>query len=96
VPPEHPETALVVDAAGAHRDIVCVQEERVVGNDNTVRYRGLSLQIPPSPLRPHFVKARVRVHEYPDRTLAICYGPRCLARYRPDGSPLNHDQPLAA
>jgi hypothetical protein len=66
VPPEHPETALVVDAAGAHRDILCVQEERVVGNDNTVRYRGLSLQIPPSPLRPHFVKARVRVHEYPD------------------------------
>ena len=27
---------------------------------------GLSLQIPPSPLRPHFVKATVRVHEYPD------------------------------
>jgi transposase len=96
VSPEHPETAFVTDAAGVHRDILCVQEERVVGNDNTVRYRGLSLQIPPSPLRPHFVKARVRVHDYPDGTLAIFHGPRCLARYRADGSPLDHDAPLAA
>jgi len=67
-----------------------------VGNDNTVRYRGLSLQIPPSPIRPHFVKARVRVHAYPDGTLPIFHGPRRLARYRADGSPLDHDQLLAA
>jgi transposase len=96
VPPEHPETAFVADLAGVHRDILCVQEERVVSNDNTVRYRGLSLQIPPSPLRPHFVKARVRVHDYPDGTLAIFHGPRCLVRYRADGSPLGHDALLAA
>ena len=96
VTPEHPETAFVADRAGVHRDILCVQEERVVGNDNTVRYRGLSLQIPPSPIRPHFVKVRVRVHDYPDGTLAIFHGPRCLARYATDGSPLDHDQMLAA
>jgi transposase len=96
VPPEHLETAFVADAAGVHRDTLCVQEERVVGNDNTVRYRGLSLQIPPSPIRPHFVKVRVRVHDYPDGTLAIFHGPRCLARYQVDGSPLDHDQLLAA
>jgi transposase len=96
VAPEQPETAFVADRAGAHRDILCVQEERVVGNDNTVRYQGLSLQIPPSPLRRHFVKARVRVHDYPDGTLAIFHGPRCLARYRADGSTLDHDALLAA
>jgi len=96
VTPEHPETAFVADRAGVHRDILCVQEERVVGNDNTVRYRGLSLQIPPSPIRPHFVKVRVRVHDYPDGTLAIFHRPRCLARYRADGSLLDRDQPLAA
>jgi transposase len=96
VAPEHPETAFVADRADAHRDILCVQEERVVGNDNTVRYRGLSLQIPPSSIRPHFVKVRVRVHDYPDSTLAIFHGPRCLARYRADGEPLDHDAPLAA
>jgi transposase len=96
VVPEQPERAFVADAAGAHRDILCVQEERVVGNDNCVRYRGLALQIPQSPIRPHFVKARVRVHDYPDGTLAIFHGPRCLARYRADGEPLDHDAPLAA
>ena len=37
VPPEHPETAFVADLAGVHRDILCVQEERGVSNDNTVR-----------------------------------------------------------
>ena len=96
VAPEHPETAFVADAAGAHRDILCVQEERVVGNDNCVRYRGLSLQIPPSPVRPHFVKAKVRVHDYPDGTLAVFHGPRCLARYRADGTLLGADHMLAA
>jgi hypothetical protein len=44
------------------------------------------VQIPPSPIRPHFVKAQVRVHDYPDGTLTIFHGPRCVARYRPDGS----------
>jgi transposase len=95
--PEQPESAFVADRAGAHRDVLCVQEQRVVGNDNTVRYRGMALQIPPSPLRHHFVKVRVRVHDYPDGTLAIFHGPRCLARYRADGSPLEHvDQLVAA
>ena len=96
IAPEQPETAFVADRAGVHRDILCVHKERVVGNDNTVRYRGLVLQIPPSPIRPHFVKTRVRVHDYPNGTLAIFHGPRCLACYRADGSPLDHDQPLAA
>jgi transposase len=96
VPPEHPETAFVADRAGAHVDILCVQEGRVVGNDNCVRYHNLSLQIPPSPLRAHFVKARVRVHDYPNGVLAVFHGPRCLARYQADGSPLDHDRLLAA
>ena len=30
-------------------EILCVQEERVVAKDNTVRYQGLSLQIPQDP-----------------------------------------------
>ena len=68
----------------------------MLGNDNCVRYRGLPLQIPPIPIRPHFVKVRVRVHDYPDGSLAIFHGPRCLARYRADGRALDHDQPRAA
>ena len=59
-------SAFVADAMGAWREILCVQEDRTVGNDNTVKWQRLSLQLPPSRLRAHFVKATVRVHEYPD------------------------------
>jgi hypothetical protein len=32
-------------------EILCIQEERQVGNDNTVTFHRHRLQIPPSPLR---------------------------------------------
>ena len=38
------------------RNILCVQEGRVVAKDNTVHYQGRKLQVPPSPYRHHFVK----------------------------------------
>ena len=56
-----------------------------MGNDNTVKWQRLSLQLPPSRLRPHFVKATVRVHEYPDGQLAVYWGPHRLADYGADG-----------
>jgi transposase len=62
-------------------EILCVQEDRQVDKDNTVVFARLRLQIPPSPLRSHFVKARVRVRRYHDGSHAIFHGPRCLARY---------------
>lgn len=65
---------------------LCVQEDRVVDRANTVSWKRLKLQLPPSPLRAHYVKARVRVHEYPDGALAVFHGPRCIARYAEDGA----------
>ena len=50
---------------------LCIHEERTVSNDNTVRYKRLALQIPRRPPPPPGVKARVRVHEYPDGTMAV-------------------------
>ena len=88
--------AAFVPFAGDLEDILCVQEERVVGNDNTVRYHGRTLQIPADRHRHHYVKARVRVHEYPDRALAVFHGPRCLARYREDGTPIESNKRQAA
>jgi len=64
VAPAEAGSAFVGDRTGRVHDILCIQEERRVGNDNTVKWRGLTLQIPPSPLRAHFVRATVRVHEY--------------------------------
>jgi len=81
-----PGTAFVPYVGRPLEDILCVQDERQVGRDNTVRYDGLSLQIPEQRHRHHFVKATVRVHAYPDGRLAIFHGPRRLAGYQPDGT----------
>jgi hypothetical protein len=67
-------------------EILCVEEERQVMNDNCVSYRTLKLQIPPSPMRAHFVKARVKVHVYPDGSHAVFHGPRCIGRYDDKGA----------
>jgi transposase len=67
-------------------EILCVEEERQVQNDNCVSYRTLKLQIPPSPLRPHFVKAQVKVHVYADGSHAVFHGPRCIGRYDENGA----------
>lgn len=94
---EEPESAFVPLAEPAMlADILCHQEERVVARDNTVRFAGLILQIPEHPGRPHFVKAKVRVHRYPDGTLAVFHGPRRLARYHADGELAEHKPRLVA
>ncbi len=68
-------------------ETLCIQEERVVDRANTVSWGRLRLQLPQSPLRAHYVKARVRVHRYPDAALAVFHGPRCIARFSADGQP---------
>jgi transposase len=88
-------SAFVADAMGAWREILCVQEDRTVGNDNTVKWQRISLQLPPSRLRPHFVKATVRVHEYPDGDLAVFWGPHRLADYDAQGTPVQSQRHAA-
>ena len=88
-------SAFVADATGAWREILCIQEERTVGNDNTVKWQRLSLQLPPSRLRPHFVKAKVRVHEYPDGQLAVFWGPHRLADYDANGTIIQPERQAA-
>jgi len=80
------EGAGFVPFVGDLANILCLQEERVVGHDNTVRYQGLVLQIPEQRHRRHFVKAKVRVHQYLDGSLALFHGPRRLADYHLDGT----------
>jgi transposase len=85
-PPQIAESAFVaVSEPASLTDILCIEQERVVARDNTVAYEGRTLQIPESPVRAHYVKARVKVHAYPNGTLAVFYGPRRLARYSAQG-----------
>lgn len=86
-PAAEPGTAYVAYAGVALAEVLCVQEDRQVGRDNCVAWRGRALQIPPQVHRQHYVRATVRVHEYPDGGLAVFDGPRCLARYEADGAP---------
>ena len=71
------------------RDVLCIHEERIVASDNTVAWKRQRLQIPPHPARAHFVRAKVRVHEYPTGELAIFHGPRCLVRWQADQDQTN-------
>jgi transposase len=94
VAPELSESAFVaVSDTSALAEILCVEEERIVARDNTVGFGRLRLQLPPSPSRHHFVKARVRVRRYPDGTLAVAHGPRVIARYDQDGTLLDPARP---
>lgn len=85
IKPEHEGSAFVAIPGIDLGEILCVQEERKVGNDNTVTFNRLRLQIPESPLRPHYVRAIVKVRQYQDGSHAIFHGPRCLARYDRQG-----------
>ena len=62
-------------------DILCLKHRRVVGNDNCVRYKGMSLQIPPVKDRHHFVRAKVMVHEYGDGSMSVYHGKRKVGSY---------------
>lgn len=83
VKPAEAGSAFVPAAREQWRDVLAIQEERTVAPDNTVAWNGKRLQIPPHPVRAHFVRAKVRVHEYPDGELAVFHGPRCLVKWRP-------------
>lgn len=85
-----PESGFVAVAdQAAIVEALCRQEERTVGRDNTIAFDGLRLQLPDSPLRHHWVKARVRVHQYPDGMLALFHGPRRIARYTARGAAMS-------
>jgi transposase len=86
-PAQIAETAFVAVRDRAElTETLCIEEARTVARDNTVTYRSRKLQLPGSPARAHYVKARVKVREYPDGTFAVFHGPRRLARYSAQGT----------
>ena len=84
-PPAVAESAFVGADPAQLAEILCIEEDRVVGRDNTVVFGKLRLQLPPSPIRHHYVKAKVKVRRYDDGSIAVFHGPRRIARFNPDG-----------
>ncbi len=89
-------SAFVAYVGAPLADTLCLQEDRRVGRDNCVSWRGKTLQIPEQTHRHHYVRATIRVHEYPDGGLAIFDGPRCLGRYDRDAVAIQPTVPRAA
>ena len=83
-------TAFVPSTAPLDR-IFAVQHERTVANDNTVSVGTRRLQLSTNPLRCHFVRCRVVVHEHLDGTLSVTHGPHVIGRFTGDGRPLGRE-----
>jgi transposase len=86
MPAACPETAFVTADPALLAETLCIEVERVVARDNTVVFGNRRLQLPQSPARAHYVKAKVKVREYPDGALAVFHGPRRIARYTEKGA----------
>lgn len=95
-PAREPGSAFVPLLTGSLEEILCEHHQRVVGRDNCVTFEGLRLQIPADTHRCHYVKVKVRLHRYPDGSLAIFHGPRKLAHYHQDGTLMTQPQQQAA
>jgi transposase len=81
VKPAHKESAFVKLAGIELALVLSAQHARVVRNDNTVTFKNLILQLPPTKQRTHFVRCPVTVHQFGDGNLGISYQGRLLARY---------------
>ena len=93
VKPKELGTAFVPVLSGLDLEkVFSLHSTRQVRADNTLSYKTLTLQIPPSPFRHSFAKTTVTVHEHLDGTLSVTYGPHTLAWYSADGNLIN-DKP---
>lgn len=85
VAPKEPKSVYIPWVGCRLDDVLCIKEDRIVHKDNTVRYNGLILQIPPNSYRHHYVKAEVEVHEYLDKNIGIFYGHQNIGTYNNRG-----------
>lgn len=74
-------TAFVPYAGGDLDKVFSRQSERVVGNDNTVTFGKLRLQIEQQTFRFSMAKCRVMVCHHLDESISIHYGPHQIGRY---------------
>jgi transposase len=88
-------TAFVPYAGKELNKIFSHQEQRIVGNDNTVQFGKLSLQIEPQTFRFSMAKCRVLVCRHLDETITVYYGPHVLGRYQSNGKLLRRGKKAA-
>jgi hypothetical protein len=85
VPAQQAGTAFVPYRGSDLNKIFSHQEERVVGQDNTVRFENLQLQIESQTFRYSLARCRVLVCRHLDSGLSLYYGQHLLGRYDQQG-----------
>jgi transposase len=73
--------------------VFAIQQERTVGNDNTIQFANHVWQIPSTPFRATLAGCRVLVYEHLDGTFSIGYGPHTVARFTASGYPVSVAKP---
>ena len=68
--------------------ILCEEEERVVGPDNVVSFEGVPLQLVKQPGRPTCAGLHVVVRRHFDGSHSVWRGPHCLGRFAAQGPAL--------
>src|SRR5262249_62355932 len=68
--------------------VFAIQQERTVGNDNTIQFANHVWQIPSTPFRATLAGCRVIVYEHLDATFSVGYGPHTVARFTASGDPV--------
>jgi transposase len=84
-PPADPATAFVPVGAVDLDQILCVEEERVVGRDNVVTTDRVALQLAKQPGRRSCAGLRVLVRRHLSGHHSVWYGTRCFGHYDPHG-----------
>lgn len=85
---EQPGTAFLPYRGTELEKIFSQQQDRIVSNDNTVRYENRCLQIPQQTFRFSLARCRVLVCEHLDHTITVHYGNHVLGRYDAAGQPM--------
>ena len=86
-PPAEPTSAFVPLGANDLDQILCVEEERVVGRDNVVTTDRVALQLAKQPGRRSCAGLRVLVRRHLSGHHSVWYGSRCFGRFDPHGHP---------
>lgn len=84
-PAADPASAFVTAGGAALDQILCHEETRTVGKDNTVVLAGIRLQIAKQPGRATCAGLEVSVRRHLDGTHSVWRGPRCWGRFDPRG-----------
>ena len=87
-PPADPTSAFIPLGRVDLDQILCVEDQRVVGRDNVVTTGLVPLQLAKQPGRCTCAGLWVLVRRHLDGQHSVCDGSRCLGRFNPHGQPL--------